>query len=219
MKIILPVLVLSIIASHTVLAAQNYVTKYAGWTYISADEPRNPQSLTELPEPIQEIVIAHLNTRLGKSFYSQLLFVGGQIVDIDAVNAADPERRRQWEIHKYDLHFKFEMPDIGIESYTAQIKLREDGSVITEIDLPAFAKSPEKNNIISISDAIGTAISHGYSQKQLSVEVDYDRESDSLIWVIEELVADDGLVLEYMNITINAHTGDVINQSTSEAIR
>ena len=84
------------------------VTKYPGWTYFGLYKPPNPQSLADIPESIRLELIAHLQKRLGESFYRRLEFAGGQVVDIDDLRRIDPSSMNyRWEVPAYDLHFTF----------------------------------------------------------------------------------------------------------------
>jgi hypothetical protein len=196
------------------------VTKSPGWTYMGAYEPRNPRSLDEIPEPIKVQVVAHLKARLGEDFYRRLGFSGGQIVDIEELHRINPDSYNyRWEVHAFDLHFTFHMPEIGLDSYSAQIKLRPDGSVLHEIDLPNFTADPSKLRFITLAAALQVAQSKGFKINKVSAEIAYDTKADALVWRLSEVAHDDGLNILYKNIDIYAHTGSVAKVYETEAIR
>lgn len=195
------------------------ISKEPGWTYMGNYSPAEPKSLSELPDPIRLKLLTHLRDRLG-SFAERLTFTGGQIVDFDRLAHDEPNSKDyQWEVHAYDLHFAFQMPSLGIASYTAQIRLRSDGSVLEEIDLPNFAKAPEKLNFISLKDAASMAIANGFSSRRLDPDILYFKEADALVWSFQETTSDDGLITRRKNIYISAHDGAVLKEFSTEGIR
>lgn len=182
-------------------------------------EPVEPKSLLDVPTPVRLEVLNHLRDRLG-SFAERLTFSGGQIVDFKRLARDEPDSKNyKWEVHAYDLHFSFQMPSAGIKSYTAQIQLRSDGSVLEEIDLPAFASAPEKLKFISLQDAFSVAAAKGFSRKDVHPEIMYFKDADSLAWKFQEIVSDDGLVIESKNIYVSAHNGAILKEFSSEGIR
>ena len=195
------------------------VSKESSSTYFGDYEPVEPQSLAEVPAPVRLKLINHLRQRLG-NFSERLVFAGGQIVDFERLAREEPDSKDyQWEVHAYDLHFSFQMPEIGIQSYTAQIELRSDGSVLEEIDLPAFATSPEKLKFISLEKAASIAVAKGYSRKDLDPDISYFKDADALVWKFQETTSDDGLTIKYKNIYVSAHNGEVLKEFSSDAIR
>ena len=195
------------------------VSKESASTYFGDYEPIEPESLDEVPAPVRVKLLNHLKDRLGP-FSDRLTFTGGQIVDFERLARDEPDSKNfKWEVHAYDLHFTFQMPDIGIKSYTAQIELRSDGSVLEEIDLPAFAHSQDKLKFISLQRAASIAVAKGYNRKTLDPEIVYFKEADSLVWKFQETTSDDGLNIEYKNIYVSAHTGAILKEFSSSAIR
>jgi hypothetical protein len=181
--------------------------------------PVEAHSLSEIPAPVRTKLIAHLHDRLGP-FAERLIFAGGEIVDFERLAREDPGSKDiQQEIHAYDLHFSFQMPTVGIRSYTAQIRLRRDGSVLEEIDLPAFASAPEKLNFISLKDAASVAVVHGFSRNDIYPEIIYFKDADSIVWAFTEKISDDGTSLDLKNIYVSAHNGAVLKKFFSKAIR
>ena len=195
------------------------ISKESGSTYFGDYEPVEPDSLEEIPAPVRVKLLNHLKDRLGP-FTERLTFAGGQMVDFERLAREEPDSKDfEWEVHAYDLHFTFQMPGIGIKSYTAQIELRSDGSVLEEIDLPAFASSPDKLNFISLQSAASIAVAEGYNRNKLSPEIIYFKDADSLVWKFQETTSDDGLNIEYKNIYVSAHNGKILKEFSSSAIR
>lgn len=182
-------------------------------------EPDQPKSILDVPTPVRLKVLDHLHDRLG-SFAERLTFSGGQIVDFERLARDEPNSKNyKWEVHAYDLHFAFEMPSIGIQSYTAQIQLRSDGSILEEIDLPAFSSSPEKLKFISLQDAATVAVANGFSRKGIHPEIVYFKDADSLAWKFQETTSDDGLIIDSKIIYVSAHNGAILKEFTSKGIR
>jgi len=181
--------------------------------------PAEPKSLSEIPTPVRLKLLNHLRDRLGP-FAERLTLTGGQIVDFERLASDEPASKNfKWEVHAYDLHFAFQMPSVGIRSYTAQIKLRSDGSVLKEIDLPAFASSPEKLTFITLEDAVSVAVGQGFNRKDIYPEITYFKDADSLVWTFKKSTSNDGMVIEIKNIYVSAHNGAVLKEFTSTAIR
>jgi hypothetical protein len=195
------------------------ISNRSGYTYFGSYKPVEPKSLAEVPAKVRLKLLNHLRDRLG-SFSDRLTFAGGQIVDFERLARDQPDSKDfRWEVPAYDLHFAFQMPEIGVQSYTAQIKLRSDGSVLEEIDLPAFSTSPEKLKFISLQRAASIAVGRGYKRKHLCPQIIYFKDSDALVWEFAETTSDDGLMIEYKNIYVSAHNGEILKEFTSSAIR
>ena len=192
----------------------------AGWTWFGGYEPKTPQSLLEIPEPVRARLMSHLSSRLGEGFLARLEFTGGQIIDFAELRRVNPgSRDYQWEVPAYILHFAFKMPEAGIASYTSQISLRSDGSVLEEIGLPNFIASPGKLVLIPLSEALDIAVLRGFARDQTHVDLRYDEKAGSMVWTIEQKVADDGVVIDFTTIDVSAHTGEVLRVYASDAIR
>jgi hypothetical protein len=197
------------------------VTKSPGWTFFGLlYKPPNPQSLAEIPESIRVGLIAHLQKRLGENFYRRLEFAGGQVVDVDELHRIDPgSKNYRWEVPAYDLHFTFHMHEIGLESYTAQIQLRKDGTVLREIDLPNFVHDPGKLKFTTLASALQTAKTKGFDPNKISAQIAYDSGADALVWRLSEVSHDDGLNIQFENIDIYVNSGEVAKVYTTDAIR
>ncbi|MBA6262711.1 hypothetical protein [Colwellia sp. Bg11-12] len=196
------------------------ITSYGGFTYFGSYEPEKPKSPLDIPKNIRSQLIQHLVKRLGSEFYSSLTFNGGQIVNIGELYEMEPNvKNHEWEVHSFDLHFELSKPEIGIQSYIAQIQLRQDGSIINEINLPDFSKNPEKLKIYSLSDAYNKSQESGFDTEHVNVTLAYDTKTDNLVWKFEQRTYDDGLTMVYKNIEISAHSGEIIKEYQSHGIR
>ncbi|HBA72624.1 MAG: hypothetical protein A2X82_13920 [Geobacteraceae bacterium GWC2_55_20] len=226
-RTVICVLIFVAIAISQAEAGEIPVIKRPSWIHFTDYEPKNPKSLNELPKNIRDCVTKHLKNRLGETFYNSMTFAGGQVVDIKQVYRKNPNAKNfRWEIHTYDLHFEFKRPEVGVASYTAQILLRSDGSIIKEINLPQFSNSPEKLRIIPLTKAEKTAITNGlrinYRKNKVNDDspgIDYDEKQDILIWKFSQIIADDGLRIKFLNFDVSAHDGSLIRKFNSEGIR
>ncbi len=213
---------LAILMTTNAVAAEGVtpVSKKSGSTYFGDYEPSEPKSLDDVSSPAKERLIAHLKERLGDAFYTRLRFSGGQVIDFAKLARMEPDSKDyQWEVPAYILDFEFVMPEVGISSYVAQIELRNDGSIIKEIDLPNFTRNPMKLHFFPLSDAIQVAINSGFLPSQMSTAIDYSESDDSIVWEFAQIVEDDGLVIRSKKIQVSAHTGLIIHSGSTEAIR
>ncbi len=191
-----------------------------GSVFFGEYEPKQLESLSQLPAPIKERIQQHLSKRLGEANVERLKLSGGQIVDIAKLHQVEPDSKEyEWEIPAYVLEFEFSLPDVGLPFYTAQMEIRADGSIIEEIDLPAFASDPSKEKLLPFLAVLALAIENGFSEDKLDAMLVYDEERDLMAWRFSETVSDDGSVIKGRVLLISAHSGDVLETSQTEAIR
>jgi len=195
----------------------------AEWTMFFDYEPTRPSSLDDLPEPIRTKLVAHLKKKLGESFYSSLRLCGGQIVDFDEFHRRVPSwKDYKWEVSAYNLHFEFRVPDKGIEFYRSGIRLRADGSVIEDIDLPAIAQHPELGTFTAFSSAVQLATTAGFDMLRCDSEMSYRSKEQRFIYSFRQVVSQDrpavggGRSYDVRTIEIDAHTGQQIRIFTEE---
>lgn len=179
-------------------------------------EPRQPESLDELPKNIREKLKLHLQDRLGIEFFKTLRFVDGQIIDLNELYKENPNSKDyKWEVPTYVLNFEFSMPDKGIDSYVANIELRSDGSVVKEIDLPSFGSDPQKLNFIPAQFAFDNAIPKDLIPHiRPGVDIEYLPDKDILVWRFSRLLVEDKSWAQAEYIDINMHTGDLAQRQT-----
>ena len=196
------------------------VEKWSEHSYYGASfTPKEIGRWDIVDENVRLKVDAHLKKRLGK-FYKNIKFVSGQYVDKKVLLKQDPGAADyQWEVPAYTFDFVFKDAFAGIKSYIAQIKVREDGSIIEEIDLPCFSCDENKLVFQPISKVRTAAASVGFSSGCSSEELGYDEESDSIGWFYKKAVTDDGLTRNYKTVWVSAHTGLVVSEGAGWSIR
>lgn len=211
------IILLLLIAPCCQTYAQRSVSKGPESTSFGNYEPREPKSLSDLPEKIREKVENHLKSRLGDVFYSKLKLSSGQIVNFDDLYRVEPDARNyKWEIFAYSLNFLLAEPKKGIKAYHARILLASEGNIIREIDLPHISKNPDKANIISLTEARKIAAKQKFPLNRTNVEISYDTERDSLVWTLQYKLKGDKYVWVDRIMSIDAHSGEVISLGDAE---
>ncbi len=195
------------------------VKKEAGYFDLGDYIPRKASSLDDVPEPVRTRLVNHLKQRLGERFYSTLHLAGGQIVDFDEFHRREVIwRDYKWEVFAYNLLFQFRLPEKGIEYYTAGIRLRSDGSVIEEIDLPDIAKHPEHGDFVPLSTAKQAAAAAGFDLSRCQIEIDYRRKDDRCVYFFRQLTRHEGVLLHFNCLEVDAHTGKNLGSYLIEGI-
>lgn len=209
MRVVLPFFFLVVLVSSATAVDQFPPTSV---TQERELEARNIRLFEQLPESIRKKVIAHLRQRLGQDFYRRLRFAGGYVADpMDFRRMkSEPERGKSPQ-NGYVLHFQFQMPEVGIAAYTAELSLGENGSVLGEIDLPAFAKDARKRHIVSLAEAIEIAKKHRIDSPYLHAGIEYDRAGDCFKWSISYIFQHDEVIgASAWVIEIDAHSGKAL---------
>ncbi|MCB1279549.1 hypothetical protein [Prosthecobacter sp.] len=202
------------------------VTKSAGW-YFMGDKARPLASLEALPAKVQEKLLKHLKARLGQEFYPLLKFSSGRLADAEEMRRTNSAKDAS-DFRMYDVQFTWSLPDSGIESYVAQIGLREDGSVFEEIDLPAFATKKGALPLVPMKKAKEVAKQHGFAKTPFETSMSYDRQTGSLLWRFSRPVGENEFFvfdpaprtggMHFYTLDISAHDGSVVHQHLSRAI-
>ncbi|MDP1588915.1 MAG: hypothetical protein Q8M07_14290 [Prosthecobacter sp.] len=183
-------------------------------------------SLKALPAGVLVKLQAHLKSRLGPEFYALLKFSSGRQADAAEMRRAHTSKDAS-DFRMYDVQFTWSLPDSGIESYVAQIGLREDGSVFEEIDLPAFATKKGALPLVPLKKAKEVARQHGFTKASFETTMGYDRQADALFWRFSRPAGDDFFPFDpaprsggqhFYNLEISAHDGSVIRKHLSRAI-
>ncbi len=174
--------------------------------YGNGYEPQRARKLDELPPPVRQRVVAHLQRRLGPLLYKELRFLGGDVIDAKAVQGVDSR-----QVPAYRLEFALRRPEVGIDLYVATIGLRADGSPMQEIDLPCYACHPEKLQMIDLAAAAAVAVANGMSEARMQVDIDYDRDADALVWVFTQRVTQGASAVDD-HLLVDAHSGDVVRR-------
>ena len=149
---------------------------------------------------------------------ARLQFDSGQVVDKDRLLRVDPDAKGyQWPIPTYQLLFLFLMTNQPRVTYCAEIQLDEKGGVLREIDLPVYAKNPEKLQIIPVSQALEVAAHEGMPVDSLSVEAAYNPEFDSLEWLLSQWTRKQRTGFTITILHVVAHDANKHSWSESEA--
>jgi hypothetical protein len=172
----------------------------------------------ELPEAIRHKLDAHLRERLG-AFVSELHMARSYVVDLDELHRLDPFTKEWPNMGTYFLYFAFSEAKKGIALFEAEIRLDAEGDVVTEIELPNFAVHPEKTSLLSRETALRIAASKGYLKRPEEPKIDYDPKSDSFVWRVTKIVADQGYAFTERRLLLNAHTGEVIRTEDIDGMR
>jgi hypothetical protein len=114
------------------------------------------------------------------------------------------------------LPFRLALPEVGIRSYIAGIELRQDGSVIKELSLPAFAANRHKRHFVPLDAAYEIAARRGSSPNKASVEIIYNRKRDAMIWHFSQETHHEFGLTKYRDIEIDAHSGMVLRVFNTE---
>lgn len=182
--------------------------------------PQSPNSLSDLPDSIREKLVKHLVTRLGEQLYSKIKISGGQIVDLDRLYVVEANAKNyRWTPYSYYLCFSFQDTSKGIGLYTAKIVLDKNGNIIKEIQLPDIKSNPGKANVISIESAKTIAKKHNFNPTPDKIRLDYDLETESLIWCFEKVTNDNGLTFSLETLIVDAHTGIILGTRKGNGIR
>jgi hypothetical protein len=177
------------------------------WKY----EPRHINSLNELPNDIRLAVISHLTARLGSDFFKKLTFVEGVIINLDELYKLEPERKNyHWKMPSYELHFSFSDLTKGIRSYRTYVQLDERGNVLKDVGLPEISKRPEKASILPLNEAVRIAVENNFPRKKMSLSLDYDKDADSIIWIVEGPHQDHKTYGCNDILEIDAHTAKIL---------
>jgi hypothetical protein len=189
---------------------EKMATHSGGCTYWGDYNPKEIRKYMKIPEEIRVKLENHLNNRLGEKFFEGLEFESGEFINLRKLYKKDPDAYEyEWEVYSYELHFGFSAPEKGIRFFIATIALDENGDVVEEIDLPNISKAPHKENIISLRKAHEIAVREHFPP-EMGIEIDYDLEVDSLVWIASFQVVKTISGATNRNIKIDAHSGEII---------
>ncbi len=176
-------------------------------------KPKVVTTLHDLPPDIESQVVKHLKARLGDEFYSKLVFIEGIAIDLTEMMKAEPERKSyKWTPPNYALLFTFSDAAKGLKYYRANLELDSNGEVLKEISIPEVSRHPEKATIIALKKAVNIAVQNGFPRKKMIIRADYDTNDDSIIWYAEGPERSYGGSGCRDIITINAHSGRVLQK-------
>lgn len=199
--------------SSYVEKTENLTYKECGGISFGYYFPKEPQSIYDLPDSIRIKLESHLINRLGKDFYNKLELNGGQIVNLDRLYIVeDNAKNLQWTPYSYYLCFSFNDVSKGIGLYTSKIVLDKHGNIIEEIGFPRIKDSPNKGNLISISQAKKIAKEKGFYNDKTNVFFSYDKEADSLTWCFKQTTYHENHTLSGSTWVIDAHNGEYLKK-------
>jgi hypothetical protein len=197
---------------------------YQGSSYLfHSYRPGIIKKLNEVPSAVRAQLKSHLKERLGKSFYSKLEFDWGEKVDLAKLYEVEPYWKSE-RVATYSLIFHFSEKNKGLKAFYCRIGLDETGQVISEINLPKISEQPRKAKLIPSRDALVIASRNGFNP-QSHPRLDYNDDTDSLVWIIddgdakltEKLCHENALIAIIAigqgpigRIYIEAHTGRVL---------
>ncbi|MFZ6779240.1 hypothetical protein ACO0LD_20625 [Undibacterium sp. Ji83W] len=197
-------------------------------------QTKQTKSLADLPQPVVARLTGHLKNRLGETQYAHLKFVDAQLLEADFKN-------EHVKVPAYILQFDFELPGTPKVIFPAEIWLRSDASVLREINLPAYASSPDKQVFHAFKEFIPLIAKRGFLEKNMAYIIEHDEDSgllkkgmfernmtvrleynekfDALIWTFIKTLSDDGYTAEMKSIVVNAHSGQIIRTKKSHTFR
>jgi len=143
--------------------------------YYLGENPEHLGSWNELKPAIRESLIAHLRQRLGGRFFALLTF--------EACHHRQAPPPEGGSYCAYQIEFVLKVP--AIDRYQAMIALREDGSVLKEIDLPA-CDDGSLPVFLPEDRARAWAISQGPLGENCTAYVSFSESRNCLSWVYED---------------------------------
>jgi len=170
--------------------------------------PREPTSLKNLPEFIQNKTIEYLKERVGKSEFENFELIGGQIIDLKEFKKRTPKSNQKTA---YYLCFSYRNIDSGISSYTSKIELDEEGNILKNIDFPIIQQNSIQEKFIPLKSIIDKAIKRNfYKKKKTQFKMSYNSKSNILVWrLVNETYNNDNTFLKE-ELIYNAHNGEFI---------
>ena len=176
--------------------------------------PREPTSLKDLPELIQDKTIKYLKERVGKSGFENFELIGGQIIDLKEFKKRKPKSNQKTA---YYLCFSYRNIDAGISNYTSKIELDSKGNIIKNIDFPIVKENSIQENIIPLKLIIEKAIKRNFYRKgKTEFKMSYFSKNNILVWkLINEKYNSDNTYLKE-ELIYNAHNGKFIKLKSSK---
>ena len=160
------------LGSFANLHAQNGVKKCSSTRYSMVYNPAEINNLDELPKKIKDTLENQLIYFLGKSFYEQLVFDGGKIINYKALLQKDPQvANYKWKAPTYDLRFALTNSKAGINFMCSRIILDSLGGVITNIGFPEQAKNTLSTQFKSLKVLKEAAAQLGYGVKNYEIGI------------------------------------------------
>ena len=170
--------------------------------------PREPTSLKDLPEFIQNKTIEYLKERVGKLEFENFELIGGQIIDLKEFKKRKPKSNQKTA---YYLCFSYRNIDAGISNYTSKIELDEKGNVLKNIDFPVIKQNSIQEKIIPLKSIINKAIKRNFYKKgKTQFEMSYFSKSNILVWKLINKTYNSNNTFLREELLYNAHNGRFI---------
>jgi hypothetical protein len=176
------------------------------------------RALDEIPRNVRARLEEYLELKVGSAFRQKLRFEEGQWLDREKLKEQFPIVYEENEnLGSYDLTFFFSDPEKGLRAFYSEMRLNEDGSVNSEINLPDIAFDFSRAEIISCQVAYSIAAMQGFEVEYCSARFDYSEEQKSFVWIVSDSrrAEPDNLLFQtfrgtYKSVDVNANTGAVI---------
>ena len=172
----------------------------SGSTLSLAGSVNDLATLDLVPEPVRNGAIKHLRDRAG-DFFPRLAF-------------ARAEQQVEPEGTKYALYFTFSDAQAGIGRCEVKIVLDVEGRVLEGPTLPDFRAAPQKMAFVPWGQIVEVARREGFDGPHPTAMIAYSAKHDAIAWLISQPLhprADQG---EYRTLTVDAHSGAVLDRGT-----
>jgi len=176
--------------------------------------PREPTSLKDLPEFIQNKTVEYLKERVGKTEFENFELIGGQIIDLKEFKKRIPKSNQKTA---YYLCFSYRNIDAGISNYTSKIELDAKGNIIKDIGFPVVKENSIQENIIPLKLIIEKGIKRNFYKKgKTQFKMNYFSKNNILVWIlINETYNSDNTYLKE-ELIYNAHNGKFIKLKSNK---
>lgn len=197
--------ILTLIAFTTISYGQVGVRECGSTHYSMEYKPKAVNSISDLPNNIQDSIRTHLFNKLGNDFYALLTFESCLIIDYQELVRQDPKvLNYQWQVPKYDMGFYIAQKQTGINYCCSRMTLDSVGSVIDNIDFPDYKINSQSTTFIDFAQIKKTAKKLGFNTDNYSIDF-----TDNQI-VIVFTRAKKYKYIEYLDIS--AHSGQKVRQ-------
>jgi hypothetical protein len=121
------------------------------------------RDLDEIPKDVRARLEEYLEIKVGSAFRQKLRFEEGQWLDREKLKEQFPSVYEENEnLGSYDLTFFFSDPEKRLKAFYTEMRLNEDGSFNSEIELPDIGSDLSKAEIISCEAAYSIAATQGF---------------------------------------------------------
>ncbi len=195
----------TLIAFTTFSYGQDGIRECGSTHYSMEYKPKVVNSISDLPNNIQDSIKNHLLKKLGNAFYALLTFETCLIIDYQELVRQDPKvLNYQWQVPKYDIGFYITAKQTGINYCCSRMTLDSVGSVIDNIDFPDYQINSQSTTFVDLAQIKKTAKKLGFNIDNYSIDF-----TDNHIAIIFTR-AKKYKYIEYLNIS--AHSGQKLSQ-------